>query len=241
MKYHIFKNADEVGKTAAIIFSNQVLKKKDSVLGLATGSTPIPAYQHIVRMHHAGLVDYSQVTTYNLDEYCGLSQDMEQSYSFFMRHNLFRHINIPKHQIHVPNGMALDIKAECENYESSINASGGIDLQLLGIGMNGHVGFNEPCDSYVFETHQVALTQSTIEANKRFFPSASDVPRYAITMGIGTIMNARAIVLVATGKSKAEPIRNMLRRDPSPYCPASVLRFHPNATLLLDEEAASLL
>ncbi|MGI6174756.1 MAG: glucosamine-6-phosphate deaminase [Christensenellales bacterium] len=241
MKYHVYKNTEEAGEAAAIIFSNQVLKKKNSVLGLATGSTPIPTYQHIVRMYHAGLVDYSQVTTYNLDEYCGLAHDTEQSYCYFMMDNLFRHINVPAHRIHVPNGMAPDIQRECDAYEASIRANGGIDLQLLGIGINGHIGFNEPCDAYIYATHQVALTQSTIEANKRFFPSADDVPRYAITMGIGTIMHARSVVLMATGKSKAKPIRDVLLKDPSPRCPASILRFHPNATLLLDEDAASLL
>jgi glucosamine-6-phosphate deaminase len=241
MKYHIYKSIDEAGEAAAILFSNQVLRKKNSVLGLATGTTPIPTYQHIARMHHAGLVDYSQVTTYNLDEYCGLAQDDEQSYCYFMMHNLFRHINVPAHRIHVPNGMACDIQKECDDYEAAINANGGIDLQLLGIGVNGHVGFNEPGDAYIFATHRVALTQSTIEANTRFFPSEADVPRYAITMGIGTIMHARSIVLIATGRSKAEPVRDMIQKDPSPRCPASILRFHPNATLLLDEEAACLL
>lgn len=241
MEYHIYKNADEIGKATAMIISSQILKKKNSVLGLATGSTPLPVYQHMVHFYQKGLVDFSQTTTYNLDEYCNLPPEHEQSYFFFMMDNLFRHINIPKENIHIPNGLADDIAAECKNYDAAIEKAGGIDLQLLGIGPNGHIAFNEPGDSYVYATHRTALTESTIEANKRFFPSADDVPRYALTMGIGSIMKARSILLLATGASKAEAVRDMLLKDPSPACPASILQFHPNATIMLDEEAASLL
>ncbi|MGI6152602.1 MAG: glucosamine-6-phosphate deaminase [Christensenellaceae bacterium] len=241
MNCYIYKSAEEMGSAAATIISSRVLEKKTSVLGLATGSTPVPVYQHMVKLYNEGVVDYSKVTTYNLDEYCGLSPEHEQSYYYFMMENLFRHINIPHSNIHVLNGLAGDVEAECNAYDAAIERDGGIDLQLLGIGINGHIGFNEPGEAYIFSTHKTTLTESTIEANKRFFGSADDVPRYAVTMGIGSIMKARSVLLVATGKSKAQAIRDMLLKDPSPACPASVLQLHSNVTVMLDEAAARLL
>lgn len=241
MNYQVFKSVDAIGQAAAILFSSQVLQKKNCVLGLATGSTPIPTYEHMIKLYRNGIVDYSRVTTYNLDEYCGLSPSHEQSYHFFMMSQLFQHINIPKAQIHVPNGQAANIQAECEAYDAAIERDGGIDLQLLGLGTNGHIAFNEPGETFVFGTHQTALTEDTIKANQRFFSTEDDVPRQAITMGVGTIMKARAIVLLATGKNKAAAVRNMIQGAPSPACPASVLQFHPHVTVLLDEDAASLL
>ena len=241
MNYRIYKNADEIGKAAGTMISAQILEKKNTVLGLATGSTPVPTYQYMAKLYEEGIVDYSQVVTYNLDEYCGLAPDHEQSFYYFMVQNLFSHINISRSNTHIPNGLAADIAADCKAYDDAIEKNGGIDLQLLGIGENGHIGFNEPCDAYIYATHQTALTQSTIDANKRFFNSSDEVPRHAVTMGIGSIMKARNIVLIATGKAKAEVVRQMINEDPAPSCPASILQFHPAVTVLLDEGAASLL
>ena len=241
MNYQIYKSADKIGQAAAMLIVSQIIKKNDSVLGFATGSTPIPTYREMIWAYEEGLVDYAQVTSFNLDEYCGLPSEHEQSFYHFMTENLFKHINIPREHIHIPNGLAVDVNAECKAYDDAIKHNGNIDLQLLGVGKNGHIGFNEPCDSFVFATHQVSLSTSTIEANKRFFTSVEDVPHQAITMGIGSIMKAKSIVLLATGKQKAEAVRQMIKEDPSPSCPASILQFHPLVTVLLDEEAASLL
>ena len=241
MVYYVKKDAESIGKAIASLFTAQVLKKPDSVLGFATGSSPIPAYQAMIELYKQGVADYSGVTTYNLDEYCGLSHDHDQSYHYFMMHNLFDHINVPYDRIHVPNGLAADFDAEGKAYDAAIDAAGGIELQILGLGNNGHIGFNEPCDVYPQITHKVTLTASTIEANKRFFASADEVPKFAITMGIGTIMKARSIVLVATGKAKAAAVKAMIKDDPTPNCPASILQFHPSVTVFLDADAASML
>ncbi|MCL2487287.1 MAG: glucosamine-6-phosphate deaminase [Oscillospiraceae bacterium] len=238
---HILKDADAIGKAAASLFVSQTLRKPDSVLGFATGSSPIPTYQGMIDAYKAGIVDFAGVTTFNLDEYCGLAPDHDQGYRYFMMQNLFDHLNVPHDRIHVPNGLAADFDAEGVAYDAAIDAAGGIDLQILGIGHNGHIGFNEPCDVFPQITHKVTLTESTIEANKRFFASADEVPRYAVSMGIGTILKVRSIVLVATGKGKAEAVKKMIKDDPSPFCPASALQFHPDVTVLLDADAASLL
>ncbi|HJD23109.1 MAG TPA: glucosamine-6-phosphate deaminase [Firmicutes bacterium] len=241
MNICVYKDAEAIGTAAAALFAACVTQNPRCVLGLATGSSPLPTYQKMAEMYRAGAVDFSGVTTYNLDEYVGIDHTHAQSYYCFMMENLFRHINVKQENIHVPSGVAPDLEKECADYEAAIEAAGGIDLQILGIGRNGHIAFNEPSDSFPPATHTVELTESTINANKRFFASADDVPRRAVTTGIGTIMKARAIVLVATGADKAEAVRAMAKGPVTPRCPASILQFHPRATILLDEAAASLL
>lgn len=236
-----YPDTEAIGVAAASLFAAQVIQKPTSVLGLATGSTPLPTYAHMAALYRAGAVDYAKVTTYNLDEYVGLSHEHEQSYYYFMKDNLFRHINVPESAIHVLSGTAADPAAECAAYERAIEAAGGIDLQILGIGRNGHIAFNEPADSFAPVTHVVDLTDSTIEANTRFFASADEVPRRALTMGIGSIMKARAIIIIATGADKAQAVHDMIRGPVTPRCPASVLQLHPCVTVMLDNASASLL
>jgi len=241
MQIHVFENAAQVGQAAATLIAAQVLSKPDAVLGLATGSTPIPTYQELSRLCKAGVVDFSRVRSYNLDEYCGIPEDHEQSYHTFMKENLFNHINIDITNTHVPNGNAADAQAECEAYDAAIANAGGIDVQVLGIGRNGHIGFNEPGDSFIYGCHVVTLAQSTIEANRRFFESEADVPRQAISLGIGSIINARKILLLATGADKAEAIRASVHGSIDPQVQASILRTHGDVIFLLDKAAASLL
>ena len=241
MNVRVYKDTAAIGTAAATLFAAQVITKPDSVLGLATGSTPIPTYQKMAELYRDGAVDYSRVTNFNLDEYVGLDHGHEQSYYYFMMDNLFQHINVPENSIHVLSGTASDSQAECAAYEKMIDAAGGIDLQILGIGRNGHIAFNEPDKSFAPVTHVVDLTESTIEANKRFFANADEVPRRALTMGIGSIMKAKSIILIATGADKAEAVKAMLKGPVCPCCPASVLQLHPCATIMLDAPAASLL
>lgn len=241
MNVRTYKDPQAIGTAAAALFSAKVIEKPHAVLGLATGSTPIPTYTKMAEMYACGAVDFSGVTTYNLDEYVGLGHDHPQSYYYFMMDNLFRHINVPKSSIHVLSGTASDSAAECAAYEKAIEAAGGIDLQILGIGRNGHIAFNEPADAFAPVTHVVDLTQSTIEANTRFFSSSDEVPRQALSMGIGSIMKAKAIVLIATGADKAEAVKAMITGPVTPQCPASILQLHPNVTIMLDAPAASLL
>ena len=207
MQIHLYDSAAQVGQAAATLIAAQIIAKPESVLGLATGSTPIPTYQELIRLCKGGVLDFSRVRSFNLDEYCNLPVDHEQSYHSFMRQQLFDHINIDPANTRVPDGNARDQAAECASYDTAINQAGGIDIQVLGIGRNGHIGFNEPADTFVYGCHIVNLTQSTIEANRRFFESENDVPRQAISLGIGSIMNARRILLLATGADKAEAIR----------------------------------
>ena len=230
MNVRTYKDPQAIGTAAAALFSAKVIENPHAVLGLATGSTPIPTYTKMAEMYACGAVDFSGVTTYNLDEYVGLGHDHPQSYYYFMMDNLFRHINVPESSIHVLSGTASDSAAEC-----------GIDLQILGIGRNGHIAFNEPADAFAPVTHVVDLTQSTIEANTRFFSSSDEVPRQALSMGIGSIMKAKAIVLIATGADKAEAVKAMITGPVTPQCPASILQLHPNVTIMLDAPAASLL
>lgn len=239
MIVHVFKDASLVARAAASILSAQILRKPNSVLGLATGSTPVATYERLVKQHKKGILDFSGVTTFNLDEYVGLPREHQESYVSFMKRHLFDHVNLKAS--YLPDGNAGDLLAECQHYEKLISTNGGIDLQLLGIGSNGHIGFNEPGDTFVYGTNLTDLTQSTIEANKRFFDSADQVPRQALSMGIGTILSAREILLLATGKNKAHAIYGMVNVDITPQNPASILRGHPWVTVLLDEEAASLL
>ena len=241
MQIHLFDTSQQVGQAAAMLIAAQILQKPDSVLGLATGSTPIPTYQELIRLNRDGVVDFSRVTSFNLDEYCGLPVEHECSYHSFMHEQLFSHINIDMAHTHVPDGNAVDQQAECARYDMAINQAGGIDVQILGIGRNGHIGFNEPSDTFVYGCHIVNLTQSTIAANRRFFESEDAVPRQAISLGIGSIMNARQIILLATGSDKADAIHRAIRQDITPRTQASILRTHPNVLFLLDKAAAGLL
>lgn len=209
------------------------------VLGLATGSTPIGLYKQLVEWYNKGDLDFSEVMTVNLDEYKGLSRDNDQSYYYFMHQNLFDHVNIPAENTHLPNGMEPDSQKECQEYTNLIQSLGGVDLQLLGIGHNGHIGFNEPGEAFDKQVHCVNLTQSTIEANKRFFASADDVPKQAYTMGIKTIMQAKKILIVASGEDKAEIVRDAFFGPITPKVPASVLQLHNDVTLVADEAALS--
>lgn len=237
----IIKTADynEMSRKAANLIGAQVIMKPDCILGLATGSSPIGTYKELIKRCEEGDLDFSQVQSVNLDEYKGLSRDNDQSYYYFMNHNLFDHINIDKANTHVPNGMESDAEKECANYEELIKSLGGIDLQLLGLGHNGHIGFNEPAEEFDKETHCVDLQESTIEANKRFFASVDDVPRQAYTMGIGTIMSAKKIVVVVSGEDKADIVKRAFSGPVTPSVPASILQMHPDVTVICDAAAYS--
>ena len=237
----IYKGKDyaDMSRKAANIISAQVIMKPDCVLGLATGSTPIGLYQQLVAWYEKGDLDFSEVRTVNLDEYKGLSRENDQSYYYFMHHNLFDHVNLPAENSHLPNGMEPDSDKECRRYSELIRSMGGVDLQLLGIGHNGHIGFNEPGDAFDNDVHCVDLTQSTIEANKRFFASVDDVPKQAYTMGIKTIMQAKKILIVASGEDKADIVRDAFFGPITPKVPASVLQLHNDVTLVADEAALS--
>ena len=241
MRICVFDRAEQTGRAAAAMIASQVIRKPDSVLGLATGSSPIPAYQELIRLYREGILDFSRVTTYNLDEYVGLSADHPCSYHHFMRENLFDHINISAKNTHVPEGVSDDYEMTAKAYDDAISAAGGIDMQLLGIGRNGHIGFNEPGDRFIYGCHVVRLSDSTIQANTRFFDSEDSVPRHAISLGIGTIMEAKTILLIATGKDKAQAVYNSVKGDITPQVQASILRTHPEVIFFLDREAASLL
>ena len=231
---------EEVGKRAADLYTALLQEKPACLLGLATGSTPLPLYRELVRRCEAGELDFSRVRSANLDEYKGLSGDHPQSYRYFMNENLFNHVSIDPANTMVPNGLVEDADAMCAAYEAAIEAMGGIDIQLLGIGHDGHIGFNEPADHFPVGTHCVDLTEETIEANKRFFASRDDVPRQAYTMGVGTIMNARKVLLIASGADKAEIIKKSFFGPVTPEIPASILQMHPDFTLVADEDALSL-
>ena len=241
MRVYIGKNYEEMSRIAANVLSAQVTMKPDCVLGLATGSTPIGTYKVLIERCAAGDLDFSQVKSINLDEYVGLSGEHDQSYRYFMNHNLFDHINIVKANTNVPNGLAEDLDAECRRYNEIIHTLGPIDVQVLGMGHNGHIGFNEPSDVFELETHKVELAQTTIDANARFFANADEVPRQALTMGIKTIMQARKVLVVANGKGKAEIVKKAFTGPVTPQVPASILQMHPDVVVVLDEEAASLL
>ncbi len=240
-KILIAADKQEAGRLAADEFQTLMNEKKDIVLGLATGSTPIPLYQELIRREQAGLLDFSDVRSVNLDEYKGLAPDHPQSYRFFMQDNLFNHVSIKPENTIVPDGLAVDVEKMCMDYEKKIEEWGGIDIQLLGIGHDGHIGFNEPCDIFPKYTHEVELEEITREANKRFFDSIDDVPTAAYTMGIGTVMSAKKILMIATGKDKAKIVYNSFFGPVDPMIPASILQYHPDVVLVLDEEAASLL
>lgn len=233
----VAKNPAEAGKLAADVFEAEIQKKPACVLGLATGSTPLPLYRELIEREKAGKIDFTKVRSANLDEYKGLAPDHEQSYRKFMQDNLFNHISIKPENTIVPSGLADDVEAMCAEYEENIEKWGGVDLQLLGIGHDGHIGFNEPESYFPAMTHEVKLTEMTIEANKRFFDSVDDVPRSAITMGIGTIMAAKKIIMIVTGADKKEILKKTFWGPVDPQVPASILQFHPDVTLVCDEDA----
>ena len=239
MKIYKTKNYDEMSKKAAHIIASQVILNPDCVLGLATGSTPVGTYKNLIEWYNNGDLDFSQITSCNLDEYKGLSGEHDQSYRYFMNHNLFDHVNIRKECTYVPDGLEEDSDKAARDYDQIIAAQGGIDLQLLGLGHNGHIGFNEPADEFPKGTHVVDLTESTIQANKRFFASEADVPRQAYTMGIGTIMNAKKILVVVSGEDKAEILNKVINGPITPQVPASILQLHPDVTIVADEAALS--
>ncbi len=234
------RDYDDMSRKAANIISAQVILKPDTVLGLATGSTPIGAYHQLIDWYKKGDVDFSQVRTYNLDEYRGLSHDDPQSYHYFMRDNFFDHINIDLNNTHVPDGANSDAEAACAEYDKMVADAGYPDLQLLGIGNNGHIGFNEPDDHFSKGTHCVDLTESTIKANSRLFEREEDVPRQAYTMGVQTIMYARSILILASGPEKAQAVYDMCFGPVTPQCPASILQLHTSCTVIADEAALAL-
>jgi len=225
--------------TAARIVEKLVRTRPEAVLGLATGSTPLGLYGELIRRHREHGLDFSRVTTFNLDEYVGLGAGHPASYHTFMHEHLFGAINVPAGRIHIPDGKAADIPAACEAYEKAIVAAGGIDLQVLGIGHDGHIGFNEPSSSLASRTRLKTLTQKTIDANQRFFTSAEEVPRHVITMGVGTILEARVCLLLAFGESKADAVAAMVEGPLTASCPASALQWHPRTTVIVDEAAAA--
>ena len=231
------KNYEEMSLVAARIVEEEVAKKKDAVLGFATGSTPEGLYAQLAKDCKDGKVDFSQVVTVNLDEYCGLEPEHPQSYRYFMNEKLFNHINIDMNNTHLPEGDAMDLDAEAERYEKLVASLGYADLQVLGVGHNGHIGFNEPAESLFADTHVTALTKDTIRANSRFFDSMDDVPKRAITMGVGTIMNARRIILLACGEGKRAAISALLDGLVNTMYPVTILQLHQNVTLICEDEA----
>lgn len=237
MKIYKAKDYKDMSRKAANIISAQMIMKPNCVLGLATGSTPIGTYDQLVEWYNKGDLDFSEVTTVNLDEYKGLPRTNDQSYYYFMHQHLFDRVNIDPERTNVPNGMEPDAEKECGRYEELIRSLGGVDLQLLGLGHNGHIGFNEPGEAFEKETHCVDLTESTIEANKRFFASADDVPKQAYTMGIKTIMQAKKILIVVNGENKADIVERAFFGPVTPEVPASILQLHNDVTLVGNEAA----
>ena len=239
MLVEVFEEYDAVSERAAEIVTNQIRRKPDSVVGFATGSTPLGLYKTLIRNHREQGLDFSKVTTFNLDEYVGLRPEHPQSYHYFMWQNLFKHINVNPSNVYIPHGMADDVDYFCDWYEEQIEKAGGIDLQILGIGANGHLAFNEPGSSLGSRTRIKTLTAATVRNNSRFFDDPEEVPRQAITMGIGTILDAETLLLVASGESKAEAIHNALEGPVTGMCPATVVQMHRFAHVVLDEAAAS--
>ena len=239
MEILVQDTVDQMSAVGARLVARTLNSKPNAVLGLATGSTPLGLYKELVRMHRDEGLDFSQVTTFNLDEYVGLKQDHEQSYHYFMHENLFKHINIPNQNIHIPSGTTENYEAFCAWYERRIVECGGIDLQILGIGSDGHIAFNEPSSSLGSRTRIKTLAKQTIDDNARFFDSAEDVPIYAITMGVGTIMEARNLIMLANGKAKAAAVAAAVEGPVTSMITASALQMHPHAVCVLDRDAAS--
>lgn len=237
MKLYRAKDYYDMSRKAANIISAQIIMKPNCVLGLATGSTPVGTYKQLIEWYHKGDLDFSRVKTANLDEYKGLTRENEQSYYHFMKEHLFQHVNIKESNTHIPDGMEADAEKEAARYEEVVKDLGGVDLQLLGLGHNGHIGFNEPSDIFPKDTHIVDLQESTIEANKRFFDTIDQVPRQAYTMGIGTIMRAKKILLMVSGKEKAGILHDALNGPVTSKVPASILQLHPDVIIVADEAA----
>ncbi|NUM73309.1 glucosamine-6-phosphate deaminase [candidate division KSB1 bacterium] len=239
MLVYIKKDYEEMSKAGAQIVAALLRKKPNCVLGFATGSTPLGLYRELIRMHQREGLDFSKITTFNLDEYVGLPPEHDQSYHYFMWENLFKHINVDRRFVHIPMGMAQNIEAHCEWYEEQIEKAGGIDLQILGIGANGHIAFNEPGSSLGSRTRIKTLTGTTREANARFFKNPHEVPKYAITMGVGTIMDAKHVLLLANGAAKAEAIAATCEGPITAMWPATIVQMHRLATVLVDQAAAA--
>ncbi len=237
MDIYISKNYEAMSKKAADLLISIVNEREKPVLGLATGGTPAGMYAELIRMNKAGKVDFSKTITFNLDEYYPISKEDNHSYNYFMRENLFNHINIKIENTNIPDGLASDWALESEEYEKKIRATGGVDLQVLGIGSNGHIGFDEPADDFPTKTQRTCLTEHTIHANARFFDRIEDIPKEAITMGIGTIMSAKKIMLLASGSIKAKMLKEAILGKVTPKVPASILQFHKDVTIITDEEA----
>lgn len=237
MNVIICKTYEEVSERAADMIAKLVKSKPDCTLGLATGSTPVGMYRRLVEEYKAGKLDFSRVSSFNLDEYYPISRENDQSYYYFMNENLFDHVNIDRENINIPNGEAKDPEAECRAYDEKLAAHGAVDIQVLGIGQNGHIGFNEPGRALFASTHITDLTESTIAANSRFFESEADVPRRALTMGMGSILSARSIILLANGRSKHDAVKALLDDVITTDIPATLLKVHPSVTLICDEEA----
>lgn len=239
MKIIVVDDYNKMSKKAANIISSQIILNPSSVLGFATGDTPLGTYKELIITYNEGIIDFSEIKTFNLDEYYHLPKENPQSYNYYMSENFFKYVNVKPENIHIPNGMCDDIEVECRNYENAIKQAGGISLQLLGIGRNGHIGFNEPDMKFEAVTHLVHLDEDTIKANSRFFDSIDEVPNRAISMGIKTIMQAKKIVLLASGTGKSDAIYKTVKGPITPAVPASVLQLHPDVTIILDKEAAS--
>ncbi|MBQ5696423.1 MAG: glucosamine-6-phosphate deaminase, partial [Clostridium sp.] len=237
----VVNNYEELSKVAAKEFSKVIKEKENAVLGLATGGSPVGMYKELIKMYEQKELNFSKITTVNLDEYIGLNPEHNQSYRYFMNNNLFNHINIDKSNTFVPNGLAEDLEAQCKEYDQKIVELGGIDIQLLGVGNNGHIAFNEPNNELSSGTHIISLTDNTIEANARFFDNIDDVPRKAITMGVGGIMKAKKIILIASGESKAEAIKGIFSGKITTANPATMLQMHRDVTVIVDEAAAKLI
>jgi len=237
----VFDNEEDIARYAGEIVAADMKKKPAFLLGLATGSTPVPLYRELIRKNKEGEISFKEVKTYNLDEYYPIDPKSPQSFLGFMRENLFDHIDLPENAIHIPDASAADPYKEAARYEAELVKAGGMDIQILGIGSDGHIGFNEPGDAFIYPTHVTDLTEQTIRDNSRFFDDISQVPTQAMTMGIGAIMKAKKCIFIATGKNKAQAVKETLTEAPKPSCQASILQFHPNTVFLLDREAASLL
>ena len=240
MEVRIFDTADEIAIACADIFTDIIKNKPDCILGLATGASPVKTYNELIRRYNNGEISFESIRTFNLDEYCDLPRDDKNSYYTFMHENLFNSVNIKVENVHIPDGNAADPDSHAKSYDAMIDEAGGIDVQLLGIGTNGHIGFNEPSDAFSDGTFKVKLTDSTIKSNSIYFDDDS-MPRYALTMGVNSIMKAKKIVLIATGEAKAVAIKATVDGEVTPMCPASVLKNHKDAILLIDKAAAKLL
>ena len=241
MKLIIVENYEEISKLAAINIKDVIDKNPNAILGLATGSTPMGTYKELIKMNEENEINFSNVTTVNLDEYIGLSEKDTQSYRYFMNANLFNHVNIKKENTFIPNGLAKDIQEETKNYDKKIDELGGIDIQILGIGTNGHIAFNEPSDFLISGTHLTNLTQSTINANSRFFNSIDEVPKTAITMGLGQIMKSKKILLLAHGENRATVIKEVLSEKITTKNPATMLQMHKDVIIIIDKTIGSLI